>query len=140
MKPIGPVYCIVKPLFFLFFFLKFNMNNDECVYFLRCSERSYDINKFQSRVATYPFDDHNPPKMETIQPFCEDVHSWLSAHESNVAAVHCKAGKVSIFICLFSSLKVITCQIRPDSVSNIFILLISLHRYRYNYICLNFFL
>lgn len=58
-----------------------------------CSERCYDITKFHNRVRTFPFDDHNPPKIELIEPFCTDVHSWLMAHEANVAVVHCKAGK-----------------------------------------------
>ncbi|CAH1991319.1 unnamed protein product [Acanthoscelides obtectus] len=58
-----------------------------------CSERSYDKAKFHNRVKVFPFDDHNPPKIDSIQPFCNDVKEWLAKDEKNVAAVHCKAGK-----------------------------------------------
>ena len=53
-------------------------------------------------VKHYPFDDHNAPMFELIKPFCEDLEEFLKKDERNVAIVHCKAGKVSVTILLYT--------------------------------------
>ena len=58
-----------------------------------CSERQYSIEESFPLVARYPFDDHNPPSLDIIQPFCEDVKKYLE-DKRNVVGIHCKAGKV----------------------------------------------
>ena len=44
-------------------------------------------------MARFPFDDHQPPPLPLMAAFCADVHAWLAADPTHVAAVHCKAGK-----------------------------------------------
>lgn len=73
-------------------FLRYYHDENWRIYNL-CSERAYDPDKFDGRVARYPFDDHNPPHLSTIKAFVLDAIEWLARGPENVAAVHCKAGK-----------------------------------------------
>ena len=67
-----------------------------------CSERHYPSDKFQPSGASshrFRFDDHNPCRLELMEPMCKDMHDWLTQDEENVAAIHCKAGKVGEGTC-----------------------------------------
>jgi hypothetical protein len=71
-----------------------------------CSERSYP-HKFFYKIGLYPFDDHNVPTLEMIRDFVNDACDWLKKSETNVVAVHCKAGKgrTGTMICALLSYK-----------------------------------
>lgn len=72
-------------------FLDMNHTTNYKVYNL-CSEKTPSKDKFL-QYAWYPFKDHNPPSIEMIKAFCDDVQAFLRESPKNVAAVHCKAGK-----------------------------------------------
>ncbi|KAG6618707.1 Phosphatidylinositol-3,4,5-trisphosphate 3-phosphatase [Phytophthora cinnamomi] len=69
-----------------------------------CVERRYAPGeKFHGRVAEFGFEDHTPPPLSMMIPFCLDVHAWLQADPENVVAVHCKAGKgrTGVMLCAY---------------------------------------
>jgi len=78
-------------------------HNDKFLVVNLCSERHYDVDKFDGRVFPFPFDDHNCPPFDDMEPFCETLDSWLSMDPENIAAIHCKAGKgrTGLVICIY---------------------------------------
>lgn len=69
-----------------------------------CVERRYTSEeKFHGRVAEFGFEDHCPPPLSLLLPFCRDVHSWLQSNPENIVAVHCKAGKgrTGVMLCAY---------------------------------------
>lgn len=69
-----------------------------------CSERKYQVGVDEYfKGEKFGFDDHNPPPLDLIRPFCESMHEWLTQDDKNVAAVHCKAGKgrTGVMVCAY---------------------------------------
>uniref|UniRef100_F1KUY1 Phosphatidylinositol-3,4,5-trisphosphate 3-phosphatase and dual-specificity protein phosphatase PTEN n=1 Tax=Ascaris suum TaxID=6253 RepID=F1KUY1_ASCSU len=63
----------------------------------------YDPSYFHHRVMVFEMNDHHPPRLELMAPFCRAVHNYLAADDRNVVAVHCKAGKgrTGVMICAY---------------------------------------
>lgn len=78
-------------------------HRDSFMIYNLCSERDYDHAKFDGRVESFPFDDHNCPSFDEMEPFCEKMDEWLCSDPKNVAALHCKAGKgrTGLMICVY---------------------------------------
>ncbi|VDL61012.1 unnamed protein product [Hymenolepis diminuta] len=66
-----------------------------------CNERDFNEYRFSGPVVRYPFSDHNAPQFEQILALCRDVMQFLNAHEENVVAINCKAGKgrTGVMVC-----------------------------------------
>ena len=72
----------------------FNQKHPGRYYFYNlCSEQNYVPNRFENRVVWFPFDDHNPCGISRVHTLLEHMALWHKAHEDNMIAVHCKAGK-----------------------------------------------
>ncbi len=67
------------------------------IYNLAC-EKSYDYAKFDDQVIAIGWPDHHAPPLHILFQLCQSLHSWLGADPKNVAAVHCKAGKVRVVV------------------------------------------
>ncbi|XP_071746917.1 phosphatidylinositol 3,4,5-trisphosphate 3-phosphatase TPTE2 isoform X2 [Lepeophtheirus salmonis] len=58
-----------------------------------CSEKTYDVSFFHSRVERFMIDDHNVPSLSEMLRFAENVREWFDSDPDNVIVVHCKGGK-----------------------------------------------
>jgi len=64
---------------------------------------NYNTGRFHHRVASYPFDSHDPPPIELIQAFCQDMDEWLNADNENISVVHCRdgLGRTGTMVCSY---------------------------------------
>eukprot|EP01113_Clastostelium_recurvatum_P041977 TRINITY_DN6758_c0_g1_i4.p1 TRINITY_DN6758_c0_g1~~TRINITY_DN6758_c0_g1_i4.p1 ORF type:complete len:437 (+),score=111.09 TRINITY_DN6758_c0_g1_i4:102-1412(+) len=70
------------------------------------SNRDYDYSKLDDQVMVFGFPDHHAPPLNLMFKILLSMHSWLAADQSNVAVVHCMAGKgrtgtiIAAYLCL----------------------------------------
>ncbi|ELP91278.1 phosphatase, putative [Entamoeba invadens IP1] len=57
------------------------------------TETSYDATGFFDRVRHVGFLDHHPPRFNNLLKIVSDIVSFLKSDTSNVACVHCRAGR-----------------------------------------------
>ncbi|CAD5224778.1 unnamed protein product [Bursaphelenchus xylophilus] len=64
---------------------------------------SYDPGHFGRCVTSFEMEDHHPPRLEFMAPFCRQTQLWLEQDPRHVIAVHCKAGKgrTGVMICAY---------------------------------------
>jgi len=57
------------------------------------AEQTYDYSKFDDHVVEYSFPDHQTAPLDLLVRIVESIDQWLAQDTTNVAAVHCLAGK-----------------------------------------------
>ncbi|GAM27099.1 hypothetical protein SAMD00019534_102740 [Acytostelium subglobosum LB1] len=77
-------------------------------------EISYSHTKLCNNVLVHGFEDHTPPPFLVLLQIIDVIHAWLSEHEDNVVAIHCKAGKGRTGTCIASYLALLTKLNEPD--------------------------
>ncbi len=88
-----------------------------------CDERDYSNDDWPdaSRIMRFPYPDHHPPALAALHSFVCRACAYLSASDTSVLAVHCKAGKgrTGVMICsLLMRLRLAGCATADDVLSN----------------------
>ncbi|GIQ86397.1 tyrosine/serine-protein phosphatase IphP-type [Kipferlia bialata] len=68
-------------------------NHRDSYFVFNLSEKNYDTSRFADRVLNFSFPDHHPPPLTMLFQICRAIQSWLMGDPTNVAVVHCKAGR-----------------------------------------------
>ena len=58
-----------------------------------CSEKTYDISRFENRVSNYNWQDHHAPPSHLLFSLVKEMHEWLKADPEHVVVMHCNSGK-----------------------------------------------
>eukprot|EP01103_Thecamoeba_quadrilineata_P012808 TRINITY_DN339_c0_g1_i2.p1 TRINITY_DN339_c0_g1~~TRINITY_DN339_c0_g1_i2.p1 ORF type:complete len:270 (-),score=39.49 TRINITY_DN339_c0_g1_i2:808-1617(-) len=71
----------------------FKMYHKDHYMIYNLSETTYDYKKFDYRVKSFGFTDHHNPTLSSLIRIVVDIDTFLKADNSNVVAIHCRAGR-----------------------------------------------
>lgn len=62
-------------------------------YVFNVSEKTYEAERFDGRVANFNWNDHHAPPFHYLVKLADRMKQWLAADPENVVVVHCNSGK-----------------------------------------------